>query len=81
MTVTLGIFACLYAAACVSEGFLHPRSHLAFSVGLLAIEVSATSVAVRTPGAAQSEQHSLFLFRPIFRIHIGLITRIVSDII
>ena len=40
-------------------GFLHPRLHLAFSVILLAIEVSGTSVS-RTSDAAQDEQHSLF---------------------
>ena len=42
-----------------SVGFLHPRLHLAFSVILLAIEVSSTSV-VRTSCAAQEDQqHSL----------------------
>ena len=43
-------------------GFLHPRLHLAFSVGLLAIEVSSTSV-VRIADAEQDKQHSLFAFQ------------------
>ena len=42
--------------------FLHPRLHLAFSVGLLAIEVSSTSV-VRIADAEQDEQHSLCAFQ------------------
>ena len=64
LAVAFGMLARLSAAArarsCKAwDVCLHPRSHLAYSVGLLAIELSLTSVAVRSSRAAQEDRHGL----------------------